>query len=42
MYSAAENELGERQAYISEQNVKTKQVSFQNFLCKKQVVVIVG
>ena len=27
MYTAAENELGERQAYVSEQNIKTKQVS---------------
>ena len=39
MYTAAENELGERYAYVSEQNVKTKQVSYQNVHSKEVVVI---
>ena len=38
MYTAAENELGERQAYVSEQNVKTKQVSlYRIFSVRSQI-----
>ena len=43
MYTAAENELGERQAYVSEQNVKTKQVSlYRIFSVRSQICSTFG